>query len=73
MFSDLTSGKQTYPAGRFLYSDLPKNGKIVLDFNNAHNPPCAFTRYATCPLPPKQNRLPVSIEAGELNCEHAQR
>jgi uncharacterized protein len=66
IFRDLTSGKTTYGAGRFLYADLPKEGKIVLDFNKAYNPPCAFTPYATCPLPPKQNRLPVKIEAGEL-------
>jgi len=66
LFKDFTSGKQTYPAGRFLYADLPKDGKVVLDFNKAHNPPCAFTSYATCPLPPKQNYLAVAIEAGEL-------
>jgi uncharacterized protein (DUF1684 family) len=71
MFKDATSGKQTYPAGRFLYSDLPKDGKVVLDFNKAHNPPCAFTSYATCPLPPRQNHLPVAVEAGEQNHEHA--
>jgi uncharacterized protein (DUF1684 family) len=66
LFKDLTSGKQTYPAGRFVYADLPKDGKVVLDFNKAHNPPCAFTSYATCPLPPRQNYLPAAIEAGEL-------
>ena len=70
IFHDLTSGKETYPAGRFLYTDLPKNGEVVLDFNQAENPPCAFTAYATCPLPPKQNRLPIRIEAGELNYGH---
>jgi uncharacterized protein (DUF1684 family) len=70
IFHDLTSGKETYPAGRFLYTDLPKNGEVVMDFNQAENPPCAFTAYATCPLPPKQNRLPVRIEAGELNYGH---
>jgi uncharacterized protein len=62
---DQTSGKETYPAGRFLYAGLPKQGKIVLDFNKAYNPPCAFTAYATCPLPPPQNWMPVRIEAGE--------
>ena len=67
MFRDLTSGKQTYPAGRFLYANLPRNGKVVLDFNRAHNPPCAYTAYATCPLPPQQNSLAVRMEAGELN------
>ena len=62
---DQTSGKETYGAGRFLYADLPKAGKVVLDFNKAYNPPCAFTPYATCPLPPPQNWLPVRVEAGE--------
>lgn len=66
IFRDLTAGKSTYPAGRFLYADLPKDGKVVLDFNEATNPPCAFTAYATCPLPPKQNYLRVAVEAGEL-------
>jgi uncharacterized protein (DUF1684 family) len=70
IFHDLTSGKETYPAGRFLYTDLPKNGEVVMDFNQAENPPCAFTAYATCPLPPKQNRLAVRVEAGELNYGH---
>ena len=65
IFKDATSGKETYPAGRFLYADMPKDGRVVLDFNRAYNPPCAFTPYATCPLPPKQNRLDVRIEAGE--------
>jgi uncharacterized protein (DUF1684 family) len=65
IFRDLTSGKQTYGAGRFLYADLPKDGKVKLDFNKAYNPPCAFTPYATCPLPPPQNGLPVRVEAGE--------
>ena len=62
---DQTSGESTYGAGRFLYSGLPKQGRVVLDFNKAYNPPCAFTPYATCPLPPKQNWLPVAVEAGE--------
>jgi uncharacterized protein (DUF1684 family) len=65
IFRDQTSGRETYPAGRFLYSALPKDGRVVLDFNKAYNPPCAFTPYATCPLPPAENRLPVRIEAGE--------
>jgi uncharacterized protein (DUF1684 family) len=63
---DQTSGKETYGGGRFLYSDLPKGGKVVLDFNEAYNPPCAFTDFATCPLPPPQNRMPIRVEAGEL-------
>jgi hypothetical protein len=65
IFRDQTAGKATYPAGRFLYSSMPKDGAVVLDFNKAYSPPCAFTAYATCPLPPPQNRLPVAIEAGE--------
>ena len=70
IFKDLTSGKETYPPGRFLYAELPKNGKVILDFNKAYNPPCAFTPYATCPLPPPENRLPIRIEAGELRYGH---
>lgn len=66
IFRDQTSDKTTYGAGRFLHADMPKEGKVVLDFNKAYNPPCAFTPYATCPLPPKQNKLPLKIEAGEL-------
>jgi uncharacterized protein (DUF1684 family) len=65
VFRDQTSGRETYAASRFLYSPLPKGGQVVLDFNKAVNPPCAFTAYATCPLPPVENRLPVRIEAGE--------
>jgi len=65
IFRDRTSSKETYPAGRFLYSALPKDGRVTLDFNKAVNPPCAFTPYATCPLPPPENRLAVRIEAGE--------
>lgn len=65
IFKDLTSGKTTYPAGRFLYAEWPQDGQVVLDFNKAYNPPCAFTPYTTCPLPPQQNHLPVAIEAGE--------
>jgi uncharacterized protein (DUF1684 family) len=65
IIKDQTAGKGTYPAGRFLYSALPKDGKVVLDFNRAQNPPCAFTPYATCPLPPKENYMAVKVEAGE--------
>jgi uncharacterized protein (DUF1684 family) len=72
MFADATSGKQTYGAGRFLYVGLPQAGRIEVDFNEAFNPPCAFTDFATCPLPPQQNRLALSIDAGELKYEHAQ-
>jgi uncharacterized protein (DUF1684 family) len=63
---DGTSGQTTYAASRFLYAKLPdKQGHTTLDFNRAYNPPCVFTAYATCPLPPRQNRLTVAIEAGE--------
>jgi hypothetical protein len=64
IFSDATSGGVTYTM-RFLDAEPPKNGKVVLDFNLAINPPCAFTPFATCPLPPKQNHLPIAVEAGE--------
>lgn len=65
IFRDETAGHETYGAGRFLYAEQPKDGKLLLDFNRAESPPCAYTDFATCPLPPKQNRLPVRIEAGE--------
>jgi uncharacterized protein len=65
IFRDETAGHETYPAGRFLYADPPQDGTVVLDFNRAYSPPCAFTDYATCPLPPASNRLPLRIEAGE--------
>ena len=70
IFHDQTSGKETYGAGRFLDADEPRGNHVVLDFNKAYNPPCAFTPYATCPLPPQENRLPVRIEAGEKNYGH---
>jgi uncharacterized protein (DUF1684 family) len=65
VLSDLTSGHETYGASRFLYAEWPKDGKVILDFNRAENPPCAFTPFATCPLPPKENQLPIRITAGE--------
>ena len=65
IFRDLTSKTETYGAGRFLYAAKPVNGITTLDFNKAENPPCAFTSFATCPLPPPQNRLSVEIKAGE--------
>ena len=65
VISDLTSKTDTYPGGRFLDTDPVVNGKVILDFNRAYNPPCAVTPYATCPLAPKENRLPVAITAGE--------
>ncbi|HKP14294.1 MAG TPA: DUF1684 domain-containing protein [Blastocatellia bacterium] len=67
VFADRTNGRTTYGAGRFLYADAAKGGKVVLDFNQAISPPCAFTPFATCPLPPRQNRLKVAVEAGELS------
>jgi uncharacterized protein (DUF1684 family) len=70
IFKDATSGSGTYPAGRYLYTPLPENGKVVLNFNRAYNPPCAFTPYATCPFPTKENVLPVRIEAGEKAYAH---
>lgn len=65
IFKDLTSTSTTYGAGRFLYTPFAKDGALELDFNKAENPPCVFTAYATCPLPPKQNVLPFAIPAGE--------
>jgi hypothetical protein len=67
IFRDATSGHETYGAGRFLYAALPVDGVVVLDFNRAYSPPCAFTEYATCPLPPRSNWLGVPVEAGELD------
>lgn len=65
VFADGTSGRETYGAARFLYVDPPRDGKIVLDFNKAYNPPCAFTAFATCPLAPPENRLDLRVTAGE--------
>ncbi len=65
VFSDATSGIETYGAARFLAAAAPRDGQVVLDFNQAYNPPCAFTPFATCPLPVRENRLKVRIEAGE--------
>ena len=66
IFKDGTAGKETYPAARYLYASPPDaEGKTIVDFNRAYNPPCAFTPFATCPLPPLQNRMKIRIEAGE--------
>lgn len=65
VISDLTSGEETYGAARFVYADAPRDGRVVLDFNRAINPPCAFTPFATCPLPPKENEMPIAVRAGE--------
>ncbi len=66
IFKDSTSGKETYGAARYMYAHPPDaKGNTVVDFNKSYNPPCVFTPYATCPLPPPQNRLPIRVEAGE--------
>lgn len=65
-FKDLTSGKETYPPSRYLYTPPVQDGKVVLDFNYAYSPPCAFTGYATCIFAPPQNHLPFRVEAGEI-------
>ena len=74
VFRDLTSGKETYPASRFLDTDLPKDGPsgktVQLDFNKAYNPPCAYNPYTTCPIPLPANRLRVEIPAGEKLYKH---
>lgn len=65
VIADETTGMDTYGAGRFMYATPDSTGRIILDFNKAYNPPCAFSPYATCPMPPKENFLPAAIEAGE--------
>lgn len=65
LFADTTNGETTYPAGRFLTTDAVQGDRVQLDFNRAYNPPCAFTPFATCPLPSPENRLPMPVEAGE--------
>lgn len=65
IFTDETAGVETYEASRFFYADAPKDGKVIVDFNKAYNPPCAFSPFTTCPLPPKENRLPFRVTAGE--------
>jgi uncharacterized protein len=71
VFRDLTSGHETYAASRFLDTKIESGGRVVLDFNQAYNPPCAYNPFTTCPLPPPQNRLEVRIEAGEKTYHHA--
>ncbi len=66
MFKDASNGSLTYSGGRFLTSEAPQNGIVRIDFNRTYNPPCAYTHFATCPLPPAINQLPVSILAGEM-------
>ena len=71
VFGDATNGEETYGGGRFLYSEpVDDDGSVVIDFNFAYNPPCVFSQFATCPLPPAENRLPIRIEAGERNFSH---
>ncbi len=65
VIADETTGMETYGAGRFMYATPDSTGRIILDFNKAYNPPCAFSPFATCPMPPRENFLPVAIEAGE--------
>lgn len=65
VFGDATNGVETFAGGRYLYAKLPEGGRVVMDFNRAYNPPCVFTEFATCVLPPPRNRLPVRIAAGE--------
>lgn len=62
---DKTNGKETYGGGRYMYAKPAKDGKVIIDFNKSYNPPCVFTEFATCPLPPPGNRLPIPIPAGE--------
>ncbi len=70
IFADKTNGTETYGAGRYLYTDKPAaDGSVILDFNKATNPPCAFVPYATCPLPPRQNFLSIPVPAGEKSYE----
>ena len=70
IFRDSSNETETYKAGRFLHADKAVNGETVLDFNKAENPPCAFTPFATCPLPPPENSLDVEIKAGEKRYDH---
>jgi uncharacterized protein (DUF1684 family) len=70
MFRDQTSGKETYGGGRYINAEAPKDGKVILDFNKAYNPYCAFSPYAACPIPPRQNHLAVRIEAGATYLSH---
>ncbi len=65
IFRDATSGRSTYGAARFLYAPVARDGFVTLDFNKAYNPPCVFTPYATCPLPPPETRMKLAVEAGE--------
>jgi uncharacterized protein (DUF1684 family) len=70
IFGDGSNKDETYKSGRFLYAEKPVNGETTLDFNKAENPPCAFTAYATCPLPPPGNKLELDVKAGEKRYDH---
>ncbi|MGZ6099098.1 MAG: DUF1684 domain-containing protein [Myxococcaceae bacterium] len=70
VFADETNRTETYGAGRFLYAAPAEDGTVILDFNRAYNPPCAFSAFATCPLPPRQNRLALRVDAGEKRPAH---
>ena len=71
LFADKTSGRETYGAGRYLYSDgMPEDGRLIVDFNKAYNPPCAFNEFSTCPLTPQENRLRMAVRAGEKKYHH---
>ncbi len=66
IYGDRTNGRGTYGGGRFVVSEgLPENGRLVVDFNKSYNPPCVFTEYSTCELPPPENRLDLAVRAGE--------
>ncbi|MEN9559409.1 MAG: hypothetical protein RLZZ502_620, partial [Pseudomonadota bacterium] len=67
ILSDATSGVSTYAAGRFLSAKRPTNAQGELDFNKLYHPPCAFSAYTSCPLPPKANQLAIALHAGEKN------
>jgi len=71
VIADETSGLDTYGAGRFMYTEPDSTGRIILDFNKAYNPPCAFSPFATCPMPPRENFMPAAIEAGEKSVHFA--
>lgn len=70
IFRDQTSGKETYGGGRYINAQTPKDGKVILDFNKAYNPYCAFSPYAACPIPPRQNHLQIRIPAGATYANH---
>jgi uncharacterized protein (DUF1684 family) len=71
IFGDTTNGRETYGGGRYLYAPKPgADQRTTVDFNKSYNPPCVFTDFATCPLPPSQNKLAVAVTAGEKKYDH---